>query len=284
MSHKRWVKKASGKKEPFSENKLRSSLARAGASRQAIDRVIARIKKEDREVYSTGRIFNHAYTVLKRDKKIVAMRYSLRRAVMELGPSGFPFEKFVGEIFRAQGYDVKVGVIIQGACVEHEVDIFAKKNHRHIIVECKFHNENGIRSDVKVALYVRARFEDLKKKCNTTVTHEDIHEGWLVTNTKLTSQAIEYGNCVGMKVIGWNYPKGGSLEDLIIASKVHPLTCLSTLSKKRKAALFENGVVLCRDIEKHVDVLHALGMGEKEIASVVEEARLVRDGGFEIDL
>jgi len=212
------------------------------------------------------------------------MHYSLRRAVMELGPSGFLFEKFVGEILKAQGYEVKVGVIMQGACVEHEVDIFAKKNHRHIIVECKFHNEDGIRSDVKVALYVRARFEDLKKKCDTTVNHEDIHEGWLVTNTKLTSQAIAYGNCVGMKIIGWNYPQGGNLQDLIVASGVHPLTCLTTLNKKRKAVLFENGIILCRDVEKRTDILRSLGMGEREIASVVTESRLVHSGNFEIDL
>ena len=62
---------------------------------------------------------------------------------MELGPSGFPFENFIGHIFRHDGYSTDVGVIMQGNCVTHEVDVLACKDDRCYIVECKYHNQAG---------------------------------------------------------------------------------------------------------------------------------------------
>ena len=51
---------------------------------------------------STGEIYTHAFSSLRRHEKPVALKYSIRKAVTELGPSGFPFEKFISELFKAR--------------------------------------------------------------------------------------------------------------------------------------------------------------------------------------
>jgi len=273
--------KASGEKQVFDESKLHDSLKRSGASEDVIGTVVGRVKKELKEGMTTKQIYHHAFSLIKKDKA-VAIRYSLRQAVMALGPTGFPFEKFLGEILKTQGFEVKTGIILYGFCVTHEVDVLASRGDKHIFVEAKFHNRLGIKTDLKVALYVKARVDDLKK------VHERkegvapmVHEGWLVTNTKLTSKARQYGRCSGLKVIGWNYPKEGNLQDMILRSGVHPISVLTTLSQKRKKIIFEMGVVLCRDLVKRKDLLKELGVNDKGIAEIMDEITLLCGGGLQ---
>jgi hypothetical protein len=277
------IVKASGKSEPFSEDKLRSSLERSGASAEVIDSIIFRMRRKLKEGMTTAKIYTHAFKMLKKGRKDVAVRYSLRQAVMELGPTGFPFEKFIGEIFRTKGYEIKVGVTMEGFCVDHEIDVLMKKEHKHIMIEAKFHNQLGIKSDLKTALYVRARFEDLRKKCEMKETEHEIHEGWLVTNTKLTSKAIRYSICKGQNVISWNYPKNGNLQDLILESKVHPISCLTILSQRNKKMLFDKGVILCRHLTKNKKILKEIGLSDKKAKEVFDEMMLLCNGGVPID-
>lgn len=275
MAGKICIIKASGEKQAFNESKLRDSLKRSGASDSIIDDVVCQISEELKEGMTTRQIYRRAFSLIKKDK-VVAVRYSLRQAVMELGPTGFPFEKFLGEILKTQGFEVKTGVILYGFCVSHEVDVFASRDNKHIFVEAKFHNKPGIKTDLKVALYVKARHDDLravhKREEGATPA---IHEGWLVTNTKLTSKARQYGRCSGLKVIGWNYPKGNNLQDMIMRSGVHPISVLTTLSQKRKRALFDMGVVLCRDLLKRKDLLRELGVDESGVVEIMDEISLL---------
>jgi hypothetical protein len=167
---------------------------------------------------------------------------------------------------------VSVGVIIQGFCVDHEVDVSAKKDGTHLLIECKFHHEDGFKTDLKVALYVKGRDNDIEKKHKTTEDkNEQFHEAWLITNTKLTSKAIEYGMCAGLKMIGWSYPHVGNLQDLINETMLHPITVLTTLSGNEKKHLMEQDIVLCRDLSKQKKALRALGMSEEKIAKIMEE-------------
>ena len=196
----------------------------------------------------------------------------MKRALLAFGPSGYPFEDFIAEIFRAKGYNVKIGEIIQGACVKHEVDIIAQKDGKKIGAEIKFHNELGNRSDIKVALYVHSRFEDIKK-----TKREDggisIDEDWIITNTKFTSDAIKYGNCIGMKMVSWNYPKQGNLRNLIDETGVHPITALTVLSQEDKTKLIKNKIVLCRNIKNNREIFDLVGFDEKKIQNIIEESQ-----------
>lgn len=267
-----YVVKADGTKEPFDTNKLERSLKKAGASSKTVLEIIEQTKNNTSKEITTQDIYRSAFELLHKVEKPTALKYSLKRAIMDLGPSGFAFEDFIAEIFRKKGYEAETGKIVRGFCVEHEVDVVAWNKEKLIMVEAKFHNELGIKSDLKIALYVKARFDDLRKMTFKYGTDRQLDEGWLVTNTKFTSTAIEYGSCQGgMRMIGWNYPPVGNLHDMILESKLHPLTCLSSLNGREKKELLDKGIVLCKSILENQDLLISIGLNSGKIQSVIEE-------------
>ena len=161
------------------------------------------------------------------------------------------------------------GVALTGRCAPHEVDVLAEKDGKRVGIEAKFHNDAAGKTDIKDALYVKARYEDLRE------THDEsshVDEGWLVTNTRFTRNAIRYAQCSNLTLIGWDYPRKGNLLDMVEEARVHPLTCLTTLSEGEKHRLLESRVVLC----KHVSAPHVLeefGIKPSRIPQVLEEAQ-----------
>lgn len=265
-----------GEREPFEEAKLRRSLQHAGAAPEIVDKIAAEINSELKADMTTTEIYRRAFALLKDEKPHIAARYSLRRAMMELGPSGHPFEKFIGEILHNQGYKTEVNRIIQGICVAHEVDVVAEKGERRAMIELKYHNTLGIKTDIKTALYIQARFEDVDKRWQSEPERGvKFHEAWLMTNTKLTSDAIQYANCIGMKAIGWDYPEEGNLRQLIENAKLHPISALTSLSNSEKERLLERGLVLCRDVKNNRDVLSSAGIGDEKADQITAEANLL---------
>ena len=268
------IEKTSGEMEAFSRDKLRRSLERAKASPAIIDKIVDHVLKELKNGDKTSDIYKHTFRILSDNERPSAGRYHLKHALMELGPSGHPFEKFVGELLRAQGFTVEVGTMVEGSCVTHEVDVTAQKDNHHIMVECKFHNQPGVKSDVKIALYVQARFEDVAKKWQQEPSHgQKFHEVWLVTNTKLTIDAIRYATCVGMTAIGWHYPDDSSLEHLIEQFNLHPLTCLTALNNSQKQQLINQGFVLCKKLAEDPSVLKSAGFNKDEVEQIIQEIK-----------
>jgi len=267
------IKKASGDIEPFSREKLDRSLRMTGASPALVQRVIDRVEKKVCSGISTKKLYRMAFQLLQKEARYLAARYSLKRAVMTLGPSGYPFEKFVGALLERQGYQTEVGVILQGACVTHEVDVVAHKGKRRLLVECKYHNHEGIKCDVKVPLYIFARSLDLQNNFSDKWDHEF----WLVTNTKFTSDAIRYGTCVGLKLLSWDYPEGNSLKQQIEREEIHPITCLTSLKSHQKKKLLEQNVVLCHEISDNPELLKNIGLKDAQINRVVKEVTQLID-------
>ena len=276
MNHLVYITKADGKKELFEESKLVESLKRVGGTDEIIDKVIELVSREIRDGMTTADLYSRAFKLLHQEARPVAVKYSLRRALTELGPNGFPFERFVAEIFKAWGYQTLTDQTVMGGCVPHEMDIVAWNDEKLIMVEAKFHNEFGIKSDVKVALYIKARFDDIRENMfDYGGKKRPLSEGWLVTNTKFTDQAIQYGECKGLKMVGWNYPKKGNLEHIIEELRLHPFTCLASLSNVHKKALLERGVILCRDISRAPHLLNEIGLDAAKTAEVLSEINLV---------
>ena len=120
-----YIRKSSGEKQRFNLHKFRRSLFKAGAKERTISSIIEQIKKAKPK--STQEIHKLATTLLQKEAPPVADRYNLKRALMELGPHGYSFEKFIAQLFSYQGYKTEANVIIAGSCVEHEVDVVAKK-------------------------------------------------------------------------------------------------------------------------------------------------------------
>lgn len=264
------ITKADGEQEPYDAAKLEQSLERAGASSTVRARIAAKIIRDLTPGMQTEDIYRHAFEILRReDATPVAARYSVKRAVFALGPSGFPFEQFIAEVLRAHGWKVRTGVTLTGRCAPHEVDVLAEKDGKRIGIEAKFHNEAGGKTDIKDALYVKARYEDLHETHDAS-SHVD--EGWLITNTHFTRNAIRYAQCSNLTLIGWDYPRKNNLFDMIEEARVHPLTCLTTLSDGEKHRLLESRIVLC----KHVSAPHVLeefGIRQSRIPIILEEAQ-----------
>lgn len=234
--------KKSGEREAYDKQKVIRSMNRVGVPDNLQPEVLEHIQtKFHGGEISTDEIFKHVLEYLEpRDRKS-SLRFNLREAIFELGPTGFPFEQYLAKIFRTMDYRVTTDNIMNGDCVRHEIDLLLEKNKHREIVEVKFHNHHVVKTDVQVALYTYARFLDVKEKNN-------IDNVWLVTNTKLTADAISYANCKGMPVIAWNYPEKGNLQDLVEDPQMYPITLLSSLSEQEKRRLIEKDIVFCRDL------------------------------------
>ncbi len=261
MESKRlFVVKASGIKAPYSESKLRHSLRRAGADAATVADVLTKIQAQVTPGMHTRHIRRMALSLLKRKSRSFAGRYNLKQAIMELGPSGFPFEKYVAEIFRFRGYSVSVDQFIRGICVTHEVDVVAEKDGRRLMIECKYHNNSGLSCDVKIPLYIHSRFLDL-----------DFDEGWVATNTRFTSDAVKYGMCVGLKMLAWDFPAGHGLKDWIDQGGLYPITALSRLSRNEKHRVLAQGFVLCKDLMIHPEALNRARIPREQHSLILNE-------------
>lgn len=270
------IKKADGTLEFFDSSKLISSLQKSGASKELSGEVMKQIEKELQDGMKTSYIYYRAFRILKEKSEPVASRYSLKRALSEMGPSGFPFELLISEILKEKGYKTETDLIMNGRCVEHEIDVLAKNEKEFIVCEAKFHNTTGVKSDLKVALYVDARCKDLAKGNFDGKKPENLTpQYWLVTNTKFTKNAIIYGRCNGIIMIGWGYPKEGNLQDLLEDLNLLPLTVLTNLTNQEKRVLFEQGIVLCKSILENEGLLKKIGVKDSRIERIINEVKNV---------
>ncbi|MDQ3076594.1 MAG: restriction endonuclease [bacterium] len=276
MSSDILITKANGQSEPFDIEKLGNSFKRAKVSKPVADQITHHILQELEEGMTTKEIYRHAFSLLHKLEHRTALRYSLRKAILDLGPSGFPFEQMVAEILKSLGYTTLTDQMVKGRCADHEVDVVAWKPGSLIMSEVKYHGQEGLKSDLKIVLYVKARFDDLSKMMHDYGTHpQELTEGWLVTNTKFTTTAIKYAECQNLKVIGWNYPLDGNLHDFIDAAQLHPLTCLHTLSEHDKKALLDRKIVLCKTLEEDKSILKSIGLSETNAEAVLEEIKMI---------
>ena len=264
------IMKADGEKEEFDPAKLEHSLEYAGASSTMRARVVAQVIEALRPQMTTEEIYSLAFDILRKNEVApIAARYSIKRAVFALGPSGFPFEQFLAEVLRGHGWSTRTGVTLNGRCAPHEVDVWAEKGKKRIGIEAKFHNDAAGKTDIKDALYVKARYDDLK---NSPESSSRVDEGWLVTNTRFTRNAIRYAQCSSLALIGWDHPHDRGLLAMIEEARVHPLTCLTTLTESEKRHFLDQRIVLC----KHVQAPHLLqeyGIKPERIPHVLEEAK-----------
>ncbi len=266
------VTKASGEEVVFSMDKLRQSLRNSGATEEQVDKVIKVIEPQLFNGISTKKIYTWAFSILKKSTGSVAAKYQLKKAITEFGPSGFPFEKFIGKLFEQKGYHVKVGIIVHGTCVSHELDVVASSETEHMMMECKFHSTQGKMSDVKVPLYIHSRFNDVKGQwlLNKQLKDKQL-KAWVVTNTRFSPDALRYGTCAGLNLLSWDYPLNDSIKVMIDRYKHYPITCLTLLTKPEKEHLLENNVVLCSELKDDYARLNALHIPDKRIQQIKKE-------------
>lgn len=263
--------KADGNEEFFDASKLRTSLTRAGATAADVDTIVSSIEAKLEDGMTTEDIYRNAFDMLKQGERTNAARYSLRRAMVDLGPTGFPFEDYLTRLFSNQGYATATRLIIQGKCAPHEVDVIAYRGEECIAIEAKFHLQAGTKSDLQVALYSYARGLDIRG-VRPLPGAPPISKSLIVTNTKFTTTAIGYAKCIGLDLLSWDYPEEHNLYDLIRAARLYPVTVLPSLSAHGKRALLAQGTVLCADVLDNQALLKSAGISDKEIPAILEES------------
>ena len=266
------VKKNTDEIEPFSIQKLRQSLQSCGATINEVETIINQMETSIYDGISSNEIYKKAFFLLKKYNKISASRYSLKRALFDLGPTGYPFERLVGALLKEKGYKTKVGVILNGECITHEIDVLAEKDGNVFAIECKFHSDTKGSSNVKVPLYINSRFLDIQKQWNTNSNNTShLKQGWLVTNTRFTKDAINYAKCVGLTLLSWDYPKNNGLKANIDTLALYPITALTTLTKKEKHQLIEKDVILVKELINASNKMKNIGFSDDRIDQVLDE-------------
>jgi len=238
------VFKFDGTIEPYNEEKIRSSATRVGVPKELQNEMLGAIRDRLYDGIKTKEIFEMIKEFLRSSSSPhLALKYNLKDALSQLGPSGYPFEKYVALLLGAVGYHTRTNQTIPGSCVTHEIDVLAVKDNITYFIEAKFHKNAGQRTDVRVALYIKARYDDLKSAWKNGET-----KPWIVTNTRFSTDAIKYGECQNIRLTSWGYPKGEGIMDLIEHTGLHPITILEDMTHDDKTRLLNSGVVTCRQL------------------------------------
>lgn len=272
------IEKFNGEIEEFKVEKLKTSLRRSKASENEINSIVDNIMPTIYNGMSSKEIYKEAFSLLKKYNRTSASKYSLKRAIFDLGPTGFPFERLISALLRHKGFDTKVGVILQGECVTHEVDVLAEKDGNTYAVECKFHSDPKSVSNVKVPLYINSRFLDIQKFWNKDPEKAShLKQGWLVTNTRFSLDAINYAKCVGLHLLSWDYPENNGIKQNVDQFALYPITTLTTLTKHEKDQLIENDIILTKELFNAPNSLEKIGVSSMRTKEVMTEIRNLCD-------
>jgi len=272
------VVKASGEKEDFRSEKIRETCLRAGVDAEVADRIVEEVSGRVYDGISTKEILMMTLDLLDKERCELASRYDLKGAIMRLGPSGFSFEVFISELLREYEYKTDLNVIVNGACVSHEIDVIADRveegEHRRYMIECKYHNSPGIYTGIKDALYTYARFQDLLEgeKIGRCIHFDG---AWLICNTKSSIDAIRYAECKRLKLLCWRYPADNGLEKLIERKGLYPISILRSVDPRLLVRLSKARLIMARDLLKYEpkDLKKLIGSSEEKARAIVEDSR-----------
>ena len=264
--------KADGTKEVFDPVRFEASLRKAGAGEHIAKRITDTISDTLVHDSTSKEIYARAFALLRREGRPIAARYALRRALLELGPTGHPFEDFISHLYRAEGWDVETRKLMKGKCVSHEIDFYASHidKKEFLAAELKYHNDPGYKTDLKVALYVKSRFDDIFA-CDSSIRDCPIDRGILITNTKFTSEAISYAECSGVELLGWGYPVNDSLFIRMGRAKIYPITTVTGLSRTEKKILIEHNVVAVDEVMDDRRLLDPLRLSSERVGVLLAE-------------
>jgi len=271
-----FIVKASGDREIFDSGKLKFSLVNSGAHIDMVNSIVLDIENWIYSGASTKEIYKRAFAILRKETTNVALRYNLKQAIMELGPTGYPFESFVGQIFEKQSYKVQVGIVIEGHSVSHEMDVVASLNNMQNLIECKYHKDQGKPVSVQVPLYVHSRVNDIVRRRKQLPEFKSYRfYAGIVTNTLFSPDSIKYAEANSIKLLAWNYPPGRGLKYMVETLKMYPITILQQLTVKQKNILKTKGIVICSQLLKDKGILEKFNLSEKKYKLVIKEIKSI---------
>jgi hypothetical protein len=268
------IRKHSGELVEFDIDKLRASLTRSGASDAQADVAISSIKSQLHGEMTTRLLYQLAFKALKGQSNALAARYSLKKAIRDLGPSGYHFEKWASRLLQHAGYQTQTSLTLEGKAVTHEIDVLALHQDYLMICECKFRNTPDAKIPVTTPMYFLSRLKDLEDQSFTYFGKTvPVREGWLITNAYLTKDAIHFSEMYNIHLISWDYPAESSIKRRVDHAGLYPITCLTTLHKTEKELLLNHGCLLVKELTDSDQFLNRLRLTHKRERLVLQEAK-----------
>ncbi len=236
------VIKRDGRVESYDRQKIRSSLLKC-ADPGTTEMVIAELEGSISGRVNSSEIHEMIKRILWKHDPAAAVKYQLRESMMKLGPAGYNFEDFYARIIEEMGYRAIVRQRLSGKCVIHELDVIYNDENGKRFAEMKYHNQFGIYTGLKEALYTYMRLLDLNE------ANQGFAGAELVSNTKVSDDAIGFAKCRGMGIIAWKYPPGSGLEMIIERMKLYPVTSFEELiGESGVKGLMSDGLITIKDV------------------------------------
>lgn len=269
------VVKADGASEPFNREKVFKTCLKLCGSVELAEKVSKRVEEQVYDGISTREILSAIFKIMAEYKPAIAYRVDLRTS-LSLLRSKPDFENFISQIFRNLGFEVERNIIVQGFCIEHEVDVLASKEDKLVYVEVKHHINPHKYVDLDVVEKVWATLLDIREGYEKGLNKLNISKPLVATNTKFTNHAYKYAKCRGIDLLGWGTADTMDLEKLIVEFKLYPITILKGFELNTLYKVIDMGYVTVKQLaDSAASTLLKAGLSEKDANLLVERAREV---------
>jgi len=270
-----YVTKADGSKQPFDKQKIINTCLRLQATPEQAQSIADKIEAKAYDGIPTKKILQMVFQYMKKYRPAIGYQIDLKQAIAMLR-SKPDFEIFVAKLFEAMGYEVDTNLIIQGKCIEHEIDVVAKKGNEIILVEVKHHVNHHTYSGLDVFLQLNSTLEDLKEGYESGKNSFKFTKAILICNTKVSDHGRRYALCRGLEFIAWKFPLENGLERLIEEYKLYPITFLKEIERDEAYKLADVGIVtvkqLLDDAEK---ISRKSGINKNRVLQLQKAAKIV---------
>lgn len=268
-----YVIKINGEKAPFDKEKVMRTCQRAGVSKENARKIADEVKSKIYDGITTKEILKMVLKLLEEEHPKHSSKYQLREAISKLDPEEHEFEKYISKLFRAHGYNTQWNKIIQGECIEHQIDVIVEKNGKKWLVECKHRINPHRMCGLGTVLTTWAVIDDIRKATENGIIKENYENLWLIVNTKFSEHAVRYAKAKNILLMGWNYPDEGSLRNMIEDKKMEPVTILN-IKPSVQDRLSRAGILLLKElIEMPSDELQRkTGIKRNTLKSLVAQA------------
>ena len=269
-----FVTKADGSKQLFDREKVVQTCLRMGADLEVAQMVAREVERRLHEGIATKEILQIIFASMSKPKPAVKHIFDLKQGIslMESKPE---YEVFVRVLLSHSGFQVQPNMILRGLCGEHEVDALATKEGLTYLVEAKHHLNYHALTGLDESRIARAIIEDVTEGYKRGVTKIRIDGAMIITNTRYSEHAINYGRCRNILQVGWTSPEGFGMKDVVEKYKLYPLSCLRGVSTETRLRLVEAGIVLIRQLAEQDShyIERKIGLPHGTVLSIMEKAK-----------
>lgn len=270
------VRKADGSTQPYDREKVLRTCYKLRLSKSEAEEVADEVEQKLFEGITTKRILDIIFEHAQRHKAHVAHMIDLREAISLMRPKP-DFEKFVAILLEHAGYKTVTNEILQGKCIDHEIDVIASKDSELMYVEVKHHVQFHTFTGLDTVLVVNSAFQDLLEGYLHHTQRYNFTKPMLVLNTKVSEHARKYAACRGIGVIGWKIPERAGIEHYIDQKLLYPITILKNLDAELLNRLGDYGIYTLKQLVEadRENLVRETGTNARTLRDLIDQARQI---------